>query len=501
MLCVIGSELAEKIINKSIQLRVFDRALLNRMSPCSIVSLQFDSYTLATDSLLATASMTHWSSLSRLSLIGNEMITDDGLSHLKTCRSLGQLDLQLTKMTDRALVHILALKALTRLNLSYTRITSRGLQKFVTNDEVPELEVLILRGCMGITSSDTFAHLAELLLPNSLRILSVRDCPLSCPLNRPSDSRPWVLRELDVAQIPKFSDTDLGLIAEHCPQLVEVDMCGSGCGDGGQLLLKGTIDAPAEQAESDDTAAADGPELGPSARAFLTAMAQLQVVKLPSAADEGINSIVRAMCGLAADSGGGGGGEAPAASAMALTALDLRGFAHLTDAGLRGVARLHETLRVLNLSGTAVTDACLSPPARGGGVAALVRLVELHLDRTAVGNGVALAIADMATLEVLSVSDTNMADAGLSKFNAARCRFTLKRLNVANTIVTETGVCRGLHGFVALTSLNIERTRVKSLDACLLRIASEANANGVCLKDALLSGSGVRHSVADSDDI
>ncbi|KAJ3113553.1 hypothetical protein HK100_001945 [Physocladia obscura] len=497
--------MTEKIVEESVKLRIFNNSFILRLKAAPIESLNLGSYTLATDSLLETISTTHWASLISLTLRGNEVITDEGIFSLHTCRNLKTLNISNTKhITDKAFTYLLELSALTNLDMSRVKkITSRGLALFATNDDVPALQSLNLTACSGITSADTFVHLSEILLHTSLRELSLQGCPLICPLKCPPIGACAALEVLDLSRIVGLTDLDLSTVSTFGSQLVGVDFSGSGAASLGteQEFFGGIFTATSAVAVL-ETGGADGggnnimeielpskKEFGKGTREFLTRMRQLQILKLPRAGEVGVDSIIKAVCGVSASVSTGSRSDT-----MKITKLELDGFVYLSDAGMVGISRLSDTLRVLSLAGTGISGACLS-----GGISLLSGLSELNLDRTNVGNSVVAACSDMGLLEVLSLSETNLTDIGLFQFRTCRFRFTLKRLNLSRTTISEMGVGRGLHGFSQLVSLNVERSGVKTLEGCLARLDHEAQLAGVSLNNAIKTGRGIRFALETPD--
>ena len=120
-------------------------------------------------------------------------------------------------------------------------------------------------------------------------------------------------------------------------------------------------------------------------------------------------------------------------------------------------------LEVLSLQNTAVTDAGLKPLNK------LSKLKSLHLGgcKAVTGSGFA-DLPDLAALEVLYLNDTATNDAGMKA--VARLR-EVKTLDLDRTKITDAGV-RELATPRGLVSLSVEETAVG--DAGLIAVAEKA---------------------------
>lgn len=68
-----------------------------------------------------------------------ELITDEGISALKTWKHLRRLDLEGTKVTDNTLQHLSALTSLEALNIGYVLVTDSGLDALTSLNNLKEL--------------------------------------------------------------------------------------------------------------------------------------------------------------------------------------------------------------------------------------------------------------------------------------------------------------------------------------------------------------------------
>ena len=68
-----------------------------------------------------------------------ELITDEGLSALKTWKHIEKLDLEGTKITDNTLQHLSAIPSLESLNLGYVLVTDSGLEALTSLANLKEL--------------------------------------------------------------------------------------------------------------------------------------------------------------------------------------------------------------------------------------------------------------------------------------------------------------------------------------------------------------------------
>ncbi len=70
-----------------------------------------------------------------------ELITDEGISALKTWKHLKHLDLQGTKVTDSALQHLTGLTSLESLDLGYVLVTDAGMEALTSLTSLKELSL------------------------------------------------------------------------------------------------------------------------------------------------------------------------------------------------------------------------------------------------------------------------------------------------------------------------------------------------------------------------
>ncbi|KAI8828442.1 hypothetical protein BJ741DRAFT_626059 [Chytriomyces cf. hyalinus JEL632] len=474
----LGAELAHQVITGIIKARHLDRFMITRLAMCPVKSYNLDSYSLATDSLLETISFTHWNTLTHISLKGGSLITDEGVFHLQTCRSLEYLDLSACRLTDTIFsVLTSSFGDLSYLNLSRTKITSAGLKRLCQNaDRLPQLESLLLAGCANITSQYTLVDLS-VFTKSTLSTLSLQACPLVCPLIPPPSGHTRSLNVLDMSHIPTLLDEDFVTISTFT-SLTDLDLTGSG----GASLPASPIN-PADSSAATATAGISNeeePEEVPTVgqRMLVTRLCNVEQLKLPFRSIGSINTLLRMQAG----------GMGIRSSASCLHTLDLSGYTCLTDAGLAGLSGFKNTLKVLRLSGTKVTEIGL----RTGGVGSLTVLAEINLDRTFVGDGIFSAIRDLPLLEVLSLSNTNVTDLGAMELSSCRFQFSLKRLNLAYTNVTVKGLVKGVHKYAQLISLNVERSGVVSMEQLTHKLEVSSRSAGVVMHDAMISGWGVR---------
>ncbi|KAJ3030507.1 UNVERIFIED_CONTAM: hypothetical protein HDU68_008795 [Siphonaria sp. JEL0065] len=483
----LGADLAEKVMAAAKTGRKLDRSFVSRLSQCPITGYNLDSYGLATDSLLETIGFTHYLTLDRLSLKGCSIITDEGIYAIQTCKNISHLDLNNCRLTDTIFSYLTSFPYLAYLSLAHTKITSKALKKFAESPSAPHdtLQILILSGCQGITSSGTLLDLSP-FTSTALHTLSLQSCPLVGPLVAGKRDDMRCLNVLDVSHIGGLVDEDLTLFSTF-PNLLELDLTGSGVMS---VAVPRDVSEEVGGGEEEGTAnglivtvvgfcSGAGRVVSKGLRDVIVRLAQLQSFKLPHKGDTGIDTVVRGFSGL--NGGGAAGGEA-----MHLSTLDLDGFVHLTDYGLDGLSRFKDTLTVLCLSGTQVSNASVRE------IGELKNLAELNLDRTAIGDALFGAIKEMPLLEVLSLCETDITDLGVKQMNACRFRFTLKRLNLARTAVTHIGIANGLFAYQNLISLNVERSGVFSVEICLNALELESKKGGFRLQDAILSASGVR---------
>ncbi|TPX78371.1 hypothetical protein CcCBS67573_g00339 [Chytriomyces confervae] len=474
----LGAELAHQVITGIIKARHLDRFMITRLAMCPVKSYNLDSYSLATDSLLETISFTHWNTLTHISLKGGSLITDEGVFHLQTCRSLEYLDLSACRLTDTIFsVLTSSFGDLSYLNLSRTKITSAGLKRLCQKaDRLTQLESLLLAGCANVTSPYTLVDLS-VFTKSTLSTLSLQACPLVCPLIPPPPGHTHALNVLDMSHIPTLLDEDFVTISTFT-SLTDLDLTGSG----GASLPASPIN-PADSAAAAATARAaneEEPEEIPTVgqRMLVTRLCNVEQLKLPFRSIGSINTLLRMQAG----------GMGIGSSASCLHTLDLSGYTCLTDAGLAGLSGFKNTLKVLRLSGTKVTEIGL----RTGGVGNLTVLAEINLDRTFVGDGIFSAIRDLPLLEVLSLSNTNVTDLGATELSSCRFQFSLKRLNLAYTNVTVKGLVKGVHKYAQLISLNVERSGVVSVEQLMHKLEVASRSAGVVMHDAMISGWGVR---------
>ena len=77
--------------------------------------------------------------IEELNLRYAELITDEGISALKTWKRLKRLDLEGTKITDSALQHIATLTSLETLNIGHVLVTDAGLEALTSLTNLKEL--------------------------------------------------------------------------------------------------------------------------------------------------------------------------------------------------------------------------------------------------------------------------------------------------------------------------------------------------------------------------
>ncbi|KAI8622789.1 hypothetical protein BC830DRAFT_6866 [Chytriomyces sp. MP71] len=476
----LGADLLQLIVNASVKSRKLDRFMVKRLALCGINRYNFDSYSLATDSLMEAISIHHWNSLERLSLKG-AFVTDEGIFHLQTCRSLEFLDLSGCRVTDHVFQVFPTFSRLYSLNLSRTKISSAGLKQFVSSGSVPPLEYLNLSFCENVTSSDTFLDLTQ-LTTNWLRVLSLQGCQLKCPLSVPINPRvaTAALEVLDLSRIQSLTDVDFQTLSMFV-NLLDLDLTGSGSPPAVLQPTPSAATATTLNPRHLHATELDEESPGPGMRLLVTRLgATLHRLSLPHKQSRSINAITRILL--------------PAYGMVALTSLDFTGFMWLTDSGILHLRAAHE-LRVLCLAGTQITEEGFRAAFSGAGSDGRVlcpKLIEVNVDRSAIGEGIFVALRDHALIETLGLSETPVTDDGIGKLMPeCRFRFTLRKLNLARTEVTEVGVVKALSGYVNLGSLNLERTGVSSLAAVVFGLEAGARNSGLHLNGSFLSG-GIR---------
>jgi internalin A len=134
-----------------------------------------------------------------------------------------------------------------------------------------------------------------------------------------------------------------------------------------------------------------------------------------------------------------------------LERLNLAECKYIRGDGLRSLSRLH-SLRVLDLSGTGITDDALFHLTK------LRDLRTLVLRGTQIGDGAMHAIGMLPKIERLGLDDTEVSDVGLSELRELAA---LKTINVRRTRVTDDGL-RHLSRILTLERIGVAGTKVSN---------------------------------------
>ncbi|KAG2174233.1 hypothetical protein INT43_004254 [Umbelopsis isabellina] len=382
----ISSEIAEHLLEHLIKIRKLDRTVLKRLTAhCYLQSCILNAYPYATDSLLEELCLSASSvSITKLSLSGCDVITNAGIQNLQSLKHLEYLDLSNCKATDKSLSALTKLPALTHLYLATTKITSMGLKLFAEAAQCKEsLQTIVVNGCQGINSSDTFCLLAN--FPH-LHQISLASTSLPSPCDIPP---PSTFKELDFLDISNtgIGDTEVRRILSSMKALKELKL--TGCRP---------ISVPALSFL--------GRELG-----------NLEELKFPSQNHDLNDCLIHY-------------------SRLNLTHLNLGNFKEINDIGMQHISCMQQ-LRFLSLEGSQITDDGLTLMKE------MEHLEQLFLDRTAVTDDGITTISNFPSLIALSLAQTLITDKTLNRIgDPMLTRFTrgLRSLSVAGCNITNKGV-------------------------------------------------------------
>ncbi|KAI8077945.1 uncharacterized protein B0P05DRAFT_118461 [Gilbertella persicaria] len=402
----VSSDVAERLVKNLKEKGKLNASTLRKLTDhCYLQNVLLDSYTYCTDSLVEDLSKSNSSiSITKVSLRGCDVITDNGIRSLIGLKNLDYLDLNNCKITDKGLKSLEQLHYLGYLNLSKTKITDRGIASMISNSKFKEhLQVLLLDGCSNIKSSNTlvpvvneFPNLLQLSLANTL--IGQQETSVKLRKN-------VMLEHLDVSHTG-IDDQVLIQIISQFKQL-------------SALKLSACL------------------ELSTRALSFLPReLKRLKQVQFPNRKHELDGVLARYRD-------------------LPLEYLDLGSF-DITDEGAQHIACMKH-LRFLSLEGTKVTNQGTSLFKN------LVELEKLHLDRTVITDEGVASLGGVSKLDTLSLCHTGVSNATLKLFgDYEKTAFTrcLRSLNLAQCIlITDKGI-RHLRGMVNLTNLNLDHTSV-----------------------------------------
>ncbi|KAK4510806.1 uncharacterized protein ATC70_005240 [Mucor velutinosus] len=403
----LSSEVAESLLEYLVKSGKLNATTMRKLADhCYLQNIKLDSYTYCTDSLIGDlARSSSIISVTKLSLRGCDVITDNGIRALTGLKNLGYLDVNNCKVTDKGLKSLENLHHLFHLNLSKTKITDQGIASMVANSKFrDQLEVLLLDGCTRVKSSrvlvpivNGFGNLLQLSLANT----SLPEQEMTAKLGRNIK-----LEQLDLTNT-FICDDDLIKIISQITTLVELKM--SGCGN---VSTRGLSFLPRE-------------------------LKCLRWIQFPDRELE-LDGVLSRFKDLP------------------LEHLDLTGFLNVTDEGAKHIAEMKH-LRYLSLDGTKVTDEGVEM------LKDLIELEKLYLDRTLITDQGLSQLIGLSKLDTLSLCHTKVSNAFLKLLgNFEKTSFTrnLRTLNLAKCLlVTNKGV-RHLSGTLNLTNLNLDHTGV-----------------------------------------
>ncbi|KAI9487380.1 MAG: hypothetical protein EXX96DRAFT_628159 [Benjaminiella poitrasii] len=416
----ISSELAETLLNYLMKNGKLNTATLNKLTKnCYLQNVRLDSYQYCTDSLIDDLAKSNSSiSITKLSLRGCDIITDNGFRSLTGLKNLCYLDLNNCKLTDKGLKSLENLCNIIYLNLSKTKITCQGVSSMAVNAKFKnQLEVLLLDGCDRLNTKSPAKNIILVHILNEFTNLSQLSLAYTYVHNQQLEELQLRrdikirLQQLDLSHT-LLTDEDMIHIVSQLQTLTELKL--GGCE---LLTTRGLSFLPKE-------------------------LTLLRYIQFPNREHE-LDGVLSRLKDLP------------------LEHLDLSGFLNITDEGVQYIACMKQ-LRYLSLDGTKITDE---------GVALLKDLIELeslYLDRTSVTNMGILKLKELTKLHTLSLCHTTITNALLKLLgNFEQTSFTrcLRILNLAQCgSITDKGV-RGLTGMVNLTYLNLDHTNVSK--SCL----------------------------------
>ncbi|CEP16141.1 hypothetical protein [Parasitella parasitica] len=394
----LSSEVAESLLGYLIKSGKLNASTVRKLADhCYLENIKLDSYTYCTDSLIGDLARSNSTvSITKLSLRGCDVITDNGIRSITGLKNLGCLDVNNCKVTDNGLKSLENLYHLYHLNLSKTKITDQGIASMVENSKFKtNLEVLLLDGCTRVKSSNTLVPIVngfENLLQLSLANTGIQQQQSNLNLTRSTK-----LEQLDLTNT-FICDNDLIHIISQIRSLVELKM--SGCGNLKRLRL---VQFPDREHELD----------GVLSRFKELPLEHLDLTSFLNVTDDGAQHI---------------------ADMKSLRYLSLDGT-QLTDAGVELLSDLIE-LEKLYLDRTLITDSGLSR------LLGLSKLETLSLCHTEVSN---------VFLKLLGDFEQTSFTRNLRTLNLAKCvsvtnkgvRHLSGALNLTNLNLDHTGVNKG----------------------------------------------------------
>ncbi|KAI8647372.1 hypothetical protein BD408DRAFT_439203 [Parasitella parasitica] len=402
----LSSEVAESLLGYLVKNGKLNASTMRKLADhCYLQDIKLDSYTYCTDSLIADLARSNSTvSVTKLSLRGCDVVTDNGVRSLNGLKNLGYLDVSNCKITDKGLKSLENLFHLNHLNLSKTKITDQGIASMVTNSKFKNsLRVLLLDGCTRVKSSNTLVPIVngfENLLQLSMANTGMQQQEI-IKLKRNTK-----LEQLDLTNT-FIGDDDLIHIISQIKSLVELKM--GGCGN---VSTRGLSFLPRE-------------------------LKHLRLIQFPDREHE-LDGVLSRF------------------KELPLEHLDLAGFLNITDDGARHIADMKH-LRYLSLDGTKLTDTGL------GLLRNLVDIEKLYLDRTLItdsGLSQLLGLSNLDTLSLCRTETSNLFLKLLGDFEQTSFTRNLRTLNLAKCVsVTNKGV-RCLSGAINLTNLNLDHTSV-----------------------------------------
>ncbi|KAL0140888.1 hypothetical protein V8B55DRAFT_1511305 [Mucor lusitanicus] len=404
----VSSEVAESLLEYLVKSGKLNTTTMRKLADhCYLQNIKLDSYTYCTDSLIGDLARSNSTiSVTKLSLRGCDVITDNGICALTGLKNLGYLDVNNCKVTDKGLKSLENLHHLYHLNLSKTKITDQGIVSMVANSKFrDQLEVLLLDGCTRVKSSRLLVPIVngfENLLQLSLANTSLPQQEITAKL-----SKNIKLEQLDVTNT-FLCDNDLMQIISQITTLVELKM--SGCSN---VSTRGLSFLPRE-------------------------LKCLRWIQFPDRELE-LDGVLSRFKDLP------------------LEHLDLTGFLNVTDQGAKHIAEMKH-LRYLSLDGTKVTDEGVEM------LKDLIELEKLYLDRTLITDQGLSQLIGLSKLDTLSLCHTKVSNVFLrllGDFEQTSFTRNLRTLNLAKCpLVTNKGIRYLSAGTLNLTNLNLDHTSV-----------------------------------------
>ncbi|KAJ3018390.1 hypothetical protein HKX48_002941 [Thoreauomyces humboldtii] len=413
----VGLDLGQDLLQSLMARGLLDKTVLARLGPCRFQSLVLGGCRNVTDSWVAVAARRWGSSLVRLDLKGCELLTDGAFEVVKELRCLEELDLSGCRMTDGVLQYLTSIPHLRVLSLSRTKITSTGFSTLSTSPLAPLLTSLSIAHC-NISTPRLFQLLQYYVHLEVADVTGVYIDAKAVPPNRSLG-----LTSLDLSTTG-VSDAILSTIVKVWKDLEVVNL--RGCTG---VTVAGL------------TAVAE-------------ALPNLSHITFPSRELD----------------------PTPAMSTLygcPLRALDLGGSVMVTDATLKGLEKLADSLQELDLSGTKITDvgtACL---------AKLTNLRQIHLDRTVITDRTVSYLLPLGDIHTLSLASTGITSDAMNLIRRSESARGIKVLNLARTACDDEGMT-GLKCLVNLSALNLDHSAVtiegarqatKALPGVLIRSA------------------------------